>query len=772
MRIVSFRIKNFRSIIDSNWNNLAYDNITALIGQNESGKTSVMEALVSFYNGEISENVLRSDLSMPEISCCFNFDEKLIEIIDRSLIPEDFFPTLKKKGKFTLTRKWISEKHNKFYLSDVEIKNIYRKAKNERQEKENKIKSAITNTIEQFDRAVNELANLNIEKQDLEKKHKKERSEFVKLEASFKKNPNDKELKILFEETRENIGKQQIKLDKLIESCNNLSKKTSALNENATHARICINLDKTIAKITEAIDLAESEIKTSVEQREFASSWKKRRTLQKKLDTLNRIVANNRLELDNTKKELSLKYQIIGKIFEGKTIKEAEQEAIKLENREKSYLQLDEIGELLHQYIPEFEFFEDFSSLLPDRIDLEDIVNQNTQVQGYKAANNFLSISGLTSDFFNHKNNRILKQKIENLNGEINIDFHEYWQQKIGKENKIKINFELEHYDFQNPEKKGKPYLEFWIKDDKERLYPKQRSRGVRWFLSFYLELKAKALSNKNKNIVLLIDEPGVSLHARAQEDVLKVFEDIKDNVQIIYTTHSPHLINVNKLYRLLAVQRAKEDDDYSESVIFDTESLNTASTDTLSPIYSLMGTRISEQQVIQKKNNVIVEDVTTYYYLTTFLKLSGIKTEIHLLPSTDVHHITTLVNILLGWKVDYIVLLDDDKDGNMVFNELKKQLFRNDDEKAGKKMLLLDNCKSIEDLFSTIDFKKYILQKREGITESNSEYIDDHKLSRPVLASSFLNYVEKNNVSINDFDEETKNNIELTVNRIINALS
>jgi hypothetical protein len=186
--------------------------------------------------------------------------------------------------------------------------------------------------------------------------------------------------------------------------------------------------------------------------------------------------------------------------------------------------------------------FEDFSSLLPNRIDLEDILSLNTKVEGFNAARNFLIVSGLDASFFKESNNRILKQKIENLNGEITLHFQGYWRQRLGRNNKIRLNFELEHYDFSHPDKKGKPYLEFWIKDEHERLYPKQRSRGVRWFLSFFLELKATALENSSRGKILLIDEPGLSLHARAQEDVLKVFEDLKENIQIIYSTHSPHL--------------------------------------------------------------------------------------------------------------------------------------------------------------------------------------------------------------------------------------
>ena len=230
---------------------------------------------------------------------------------------------------------------------------------------------------------------------------------------------------------------------------------------------------------------------------------------------------------------------------------------------------MEELAAEMFKHIPVFEFFEDFSSLLPNRIDLEDILQGHIKAEGYKAARNFLKIAGLTDEFFRQTNSRLLKQKIEDMNRDITLNFQEYWRQSIGKDNKISLCFELEHYDFTHPEKSGKPYLEFWIMDQSERLYPKQRSRGVRWFLSFFLELKANNLESVNQHVVL-IDEPGLSLHARAQEDVLKVFEDIKDHIQIVYSTHSPHLIDINKTYRLLAIQRASEEDDMTGSIIMD----------------------------------------------------------------------------------------------------------------------------------------------------------------------------------------------------------
>ena len=88
MKLLSFRIFNYRSIIDSNWCELSSDNITGIIGQNESGKTSVLEALKSFHNGIVSHDIIRSDLSNPKVSCCFTIIPGKFERNDNKYIDE------------------------------------------------------------------------------------------------------------------------------------------------------------------------------------------------------------------------------------------------------------------------------------------------------------------------------------------------------------------------------------------------------------------------------------------------------------------------------------------------------------------------------------------------------------------------------------------------------------------------------------------------------------------------------------------------------------
>ena len=85
--------------------------------------------------------------------------------------------------------------------------------------------------------------------------------------------------------------------------------------------------------------------------------------------------------------------------------------------------------------------------------------------------------------------------------------------------------------------------------------------------------------------------------------------------------------------------------------------------------------------------------------------------------------------------------------------------------------MLFLEDIPDAEDLFSTIDFKKYVVKVREGITVRNSEYLIDNNYSRAILASNLLQEVTDRNLQINSFDEETRENLNQFVKRLSDIL-
>jgi energy-coupling factor transporter ATP-binding protein EcfA2 len=764
MKLKGFKIKNYRSIVNSDWNFLAYDNITSLIGQNESGKTSVLEALMSFYDGKISDDVLRSDMTFPVVSCVFELEDKNInQLIDSSNVPEELRNIFGNKKEFILVREWREDRTSTFRFGDDDVLDYYNKIQKEKEELENLVQKEINDLLAKADKIFAEMELAEREKQearnDLNQWH-------LKLEEAKKifNKARKPDAKLVAEQELATAQQLYDQNEKLFNSKVKLFEEkkliTQELSEKVTVCRRCTEAIEKVKSAAQDLSALSAQVREAEHLYDIYSNEKEKKAAQQKLEKIrsdfNRIRKIHLESIENEKIEKAT----AARVFKGQNYRIAETEAKTELQNEKRYMKPEDIGNQIFKYIPQFDFFEDFSSLLPNKIDLEDLLSANIHAEGYKAAQNFLTIAGLNSDFFREKNHRILKQKIENLNSEIAIDFQDYWRQNVGKNNKIKLNFELEHYDYSVPEKSGKPYLEFWIKDKQERLYPKQRSRGVRWFLSFYLELKATAMQN-SQNRVLLIDEPGLSLHARAQEDVLKVFEDLKESMQIIYCTHSPHLVDVNKLYRILAVQRADENDENSETVILDAKSLPMASSDTLSPIYALMGARLNEQQYIKQKGNLIVQDTIVYYYLNAMAKLLDIQFDLHFIPATGTNGIQVLANILTGWKLDFSILLFGNGENREFAETIKKLLFLGKEPEADKKIKVLEAYVMIEDLFSTIDFKRFMLQKRVGITETNSEYILTNELSRTLLAASFLTYLQDNKIQLADFDDETRDNFK-----------
>lgn len=592
MKLQAFRIKNFRSIKDIGWQNFSPDNITGLIGQNEAGKTAILEALYSFMFAKISGDILRSDNTLPEVSCSFltNWDEIKTIFPDKEL-PKGLAKLVNEKKRVNLTRSWTND---------------------------------------------------------------------VKQEG------------------------------------------TLALEESG-----------------------------------FSELFQKPEE-----------------EADSTNTDSPAVEQKTGeKVEEGG-------EVIKKEATEEEFI--DEVFDKT----PYFELFEDFESLLPNTIDLEDLQNKNTKAEGYKGARNLLAIAGLDLNLLQNNEPRIVENQIAKLNQNVTANFREFWRQKIGKTNKIAIEFELKHHEVSKTEKAGKPYLAFWIKDGEKKLYPKQRSKGVRWFTSFYLQLKAGSLEEAQQGRVFLIDEPGGSLHARAQEDVIKVFEEIKDKVQVVYTTHSPYLIKLETIYRLLAVQRASEEDDRSETLVFDSHKLGSVSSDTLSPIFTLMGADFSHQQVIKKNNNILLEEISAFYYISSFWKLVSSQKEAYFLPATGASNVPQLANLFLGWGLDFGVVVDDDSSGRSIYNGLKRDLFLDDESRAKKRMIKIKGCSGIEDVFTNSDLKKHVLEDTTvSLKQKNSEYTKNKP--KTIFALKFMLKVNEEKLKMGDLDKTTQDNIKSLVNSI-----
>ena len=147
------------------------------------------------------------------------------------------------------------------------------------------------------------------------------------------------------------------------------------------------------------------------------------------------------------------------------------------------------------------------------------------------------------------------------------------------------------------------------------------RSRGFVWFFSFlawYSQLR-----KQNENLILLLDEPGLSLHAKAQADLLRYFEEeLKPHHQLIYTTHSPFMVDPKHFERVRIVQDLSieldsdnlPEDRQGTQVI--TEVLD-ATPDSLFPLQGALGYEITQTLFIGP-NCLVVEGPSDLRYIQT----------------------------------------------------------------------------------------------------------------------------------------------------------
>lgn len=431
-------------------------------------------------------------------------------------------------------------------------------------------------------------------------------------------------------------------------------------------------------------------------------------------------------------------------------------------------VRVEDITEFLFDAAPTITLFRHDVGLLPNSIDIDD--NNNLIGDGITAARNFLNVANIDLSLLKRSSGGTRETILQRANDSISRDFNQFWSQTIGGGNTLSLKCSLQTHESSAGEKAGKFFLAFFISDGLNSLHPKQRSQGVRWFISFYLQLRASQ-KEKDRHLFLL-DEPGANLHLRAQGDVLKLINKLSESIPIIYSTHSPKMIEYEKLYRYLAVQRS-EAIDYNPTEVIEASKLASASKDTLSPILMVMGADFSSQEVIKKSNNILLEEMSGHYYLKSFWHLMNRKEEAHFIAATGVGNTPVYANLFVGWGLKFIVAVDDDNHGRQTLAKIKKDIFGDDEAEAEKYLLKFKGFTGIEDCFSKEDFYSHVLQedKIDGKPDKNTEYIKEKNLSKPVLAYKFAIKVREGEIKWEQLNSITKKNVTKIVEDLVAKL-
>lgn len=426
------------------------------------------------------------------------------------------------------------------------------------------------------------------------------------------------------------------------------------------------------------------------------------------------------------------------------------EELIKMDSANTDELsQIKEIAEYLNENkwtesIPEYEFisFSAFRDVLKSKYTIDEVKKEQKVLNILKIAG--IDIEQIDKDIT--ENNVFSIQDVENEYAEIaTTKFKEIFKQVDDNfKLRIKIDSATRSIYFSTQDKTT----------DNVSIPIDDRSEGFKWYLSIYLTLYNYIENNDTHNKILLLDEPNLYLHAEAQMDLLeRVFKKEFKNIQIIYTTHSPYMIDSANTNSIKIIEKETQTNIYNSAREYALARKDMNDVDALTPVMTALHLNIANELIVNSNNNIIiVEGIQDLYVLKSMiykLNYTGKFKNIKIIPCFGSEKVTFMFGYLYGLGYKTYILVDNDKAGRKTINEitnrepdnfLKNYLFtyslsfesKSDNIQKKIQDVLLENLISKNDWSNIFKEKNTILYKNvyDNIDNLNfeKETIDNFK--------------------------------------------
>jgi len=191
-----------------------------------------------------------------------------------------------------------------------------------------------------------------------------------------------------------------------------------------------------------------------------------------------------------------------------------------------------------------------------------------------------------------------------------------------------------------------------------------QRSEGFQWLVSFFVVFFAEAM-DKHQNSILLLDEPGMSLHALKQRDFRSTISRLAEDNQTLFTTHSPFLVGPDELDLVRVVELKNRE---QGSTVHTT--LSSEDPAGMLPLQEALGYDLANSLFSQQRN-FILEGITDYWYIEAVSELlkasnkTSINDKIALVFANTAGKVVYYATILHAHKLKVAALLDSDNAGD-----------------------------------------------------------------------------------------------------------
>lgn len=285
-------------------------------------------------------------------------------------------------------------------------------------------------------------------------------------------------------------------------------------------------------------------------------------------------------------------------------------------------------------------------------------------------------------------------------------------------------------------------YFRIWVSDSvrPEPIELESRSTGLQWFFSFYLVFLVESELH-HRNAILLLDEPGITLHPLAQKDLFQFFENLSQSNQMIYTTHSPFMVDSNHLERVRSVYVNSSSKSVVSADLRAAERLKGKNQpQSIYPAHAALGLSVSDTLLINC-NPILVEGESDQLYLSALKnlliskgKISPLR-EIVFIPTGGVKGIKATSAILSGVnEIRPPVLVDGDKPGVKIANELSADFYA----AATDKLIMVTDYSEVpeaevEDLFPKDKLARIVARFLPRPEDTDEEFDDVVINNKPI---------------------------------------
>jgi len=351
--------------------------------------------------------------------------------------------------------------------------------------------------------------------------------------------------------------------------------------------------------------------------------------------------------------------------------------------------------------LPHFFYFDDYSTM-EGRIAIGALKVRRDSGQLTDADRTFLALLDLVGEeleeFETLGNQERLIASLEAAGNTISDEMFEFWSQNKN----LKVEFRLNGPDPEaaDPELQQSNNLMVRIHNDRHRVSVifDERSRGFVWFFSF-LAYFSELEQAEDQNLVLMLDEPGLNLHATAQADFLRFIEErLAPRHQVIYTTHSPFMVEPARLDRVRTVE---DTDEHGTRVSKD---VLTTTKETVFPLQAALGYQLA-QTLFVGADNLLVEGPADYLYLRLIsehlasLGRAGLDPRWVIVPLGGRQNVPTFIALLHG-QLNLAVMVDGSQTGLQRIQHMVQRGLLSQDKLLALTDITETKSADIEDLF------------------------------------------------------------------------